>query len=787
MKKLITFLFVYVIFATGAKAQTSYTICGGSSATLQAPNPQNLASPHYTMTPGNIVTSNGVYVVSPTVTTTYTFLTQGTNSASAVVTTTSNITVNVNPQPSAVPTLTQTTCTSTVNAFNLNLTWTPSGSTGYTVSWTPIPNAVVYYAQQAATGIAPGSYTAVITADGGCSTVTSFTVLPQPTPVSLQVSPPLQFPYFLTCYQPTLNMGAVQPGNTYTWSHASTAPITGSVANISNVGTWTLTGTNPSSGCSNSITFSVAQNTSVPSSTLTPLLQNITCSLNSITNVSVIVSPTVNTWHQVMSPQGGTFSVLWPTSVYTPVGPGTYTHCAVDAISGCSTCKTFTVTSNQGFPTYSVTSPQNFTLGCTTKSVAIINIINAVTQPTAGGPVSYMLLGPQSGTLSPISAYTVNVPGTWTVVVHDNTNNCETRTAISILSNTFAPDISAIVPNQTLSCIIPVTTLQGMSQTNNVSYLWSFAGTPGTVPGQTISVITNSAAPTQTLVNNYTLTITDNNNTCKSTSIIPIYQNIFKPNVAISALMYSITCINQGLSLTNISSTGIPPNMSPVMPVIGYFWEGPSPQTPLQVSTTYYAQTPGVYTLTGKDLNNGCISTGTITITDARMYPAVSAPPPFLLPCPGQVIIFPVISGPQPSYGYTWNAPPNATISLPASYSVIVNSPGFYTVTVKDNSNSCSTQVVVPVYACVGLNENSLSNGMSVFPNPGSGIVNIHFDNVPANAMIEVFSSLGTLISRKQVATEKMQVDIQQQPSGIYLLRVQDGENTLKIFKVVKQ
>jgi gliding motility-associated-like protein len=684
----------------------NYAICWGQSIMVVPANYAALTNPSYTLQPLGLTNNTGSFVVSPTVTTTYTTIIKGLNSLNAVQTVTSVSTVSVNPQPSAAPTITQTSCTSTINAVNLNVTYTPNAVPGYTVSWLPIPNGVTNTATTDFTGgIAPGAYNATITTTDGCTTTTNFVINPIPDPAIITLNP-LGTNHVLTCTNPSIAITAMNPSYSYTWNNGLGSSFTTSTAvfNYTAQGTWTVFAFNPTSSCTATQIFSIGQNTVAPSSTVNPLFQNITCSLSSISTITAIANPTVNVTHQIMAPQGGTFTATSYTTVYTPGGIGTFTHCAINDVNGCSTCTTFTLTSNQGFPTYSVVSPQSFTLGCGTKSVATINIINAATTPTAGGPVSYTLISPgnttgiQSGTLSTQSSYTVDVPGTWTVVTEDNTNFCQTRVPISVLSNTFEPDISAIVPTQVLNCDVPKIILKGQSLTNNVGYLWMFPGTPGTQPGDTIMVSINKLAPSNSVVATFTLSVTNNNSTCKSFSVIPIYQNIFLPHVAITnGGTGSLTCNTSTITLTNESSTGIP--TIPMFPnqnyVIAYLWEGPTPQEPEQLKTTYLAATVGTYTLTAKDLNNGCIGTGTIAIGDNRNYPTLNkpaSPPAFILDCGSTgVSIAPIYNTTNTASSYNWTAPPGATLSANNTPSITVNQTGNYRVVVTNTLNGCGS------------------------------------------------------------------------------------------------
>ncbi|WP_317897389.1 gliding motility-associated C-terminal domain-containing protein [Aurantibacillus circumpalustris] len=683
----------------------NYAMCHGSSATIFPVNFAALANPVFSIQPGGTTNTTGSFVVTPSVTTSYTTFITGLNSVNAVQTITSVSTVTVNPQPTVAPTVTNTTCTNTVNAVNLNLFFNPVGSSpSYSVSWSPIPNGVGSSTQTTFTGgISPGLYTATLTTASGCSTTTSFSVNPLPDPAIIVLNPPGNS-HVITC-RSDVTLTPVNAAYNYTWS-SNVANFNGPVGVFTSTlaGNWLLIAQNPVSGCVASQTFAILQNTTMPASVLSPTFQTINCNIGSISTVTSAATPSINVTHQILSPQGGTFSVQSHTIAYNPGGIGTFTHCVVNDANGCSSCSTFTVSSSSGFPTYTVTSPQNFTLGCNSKSFAIVNIDGGATTLPPGGAVSYSIIGPPtstatpSGILSGISVYTVTVPGTWTVITKDNVSFCETRTPISILSNTFTPDVSAIVPRQILDCYVSKITLRGQSLTNNVSYLWNFSGNPGSLQGDTITANSLSLSPTNTLVQNYTLVVTNNNSTCKSNSVIPIYQNLFPPKAVISAGTGSLTCSIYTIVLTNQSSTTIPPlsGFQYNLPVTAYLWDGPSPQVQGQLQSTYIAATTGIYTLTARDLNNGCITKTTTTIFDYRKYPSVNKPippPPDTLDCGADFVsISPILEGSTNGYTYNWLAPFGTTISSPPYTATLkVTKIGDYRVTITNTLNGCAS------------------------------------------------------------------------------------------------
>jgi len=689
----------------------NYAICHGSSATIVPVNFAALSNPVFSIQPGGTSNTTGSFVVTPTITSSYTTFITGVNSVNAVQTITSVSTVTVNAQPSAAPTITNTSCTSTVNMVNLNVAFNPPGSTpGYSINWSPIPNGISTPSSQTSFtgGILPGLYNATITTTAGCSATTSFSIDPPPAQAVISLNP-LGLSHTITCYS-DVTLTALDAALNYTWS-SNVSVFNGPVGifTSSMAATWTLVAQNPLSGCMATQTLVVGLNTVTPVASITPSFQTINCNLNSVTTITATANPTVNVTHQILAPQGGTFSAQSHTLIYTPGGVGTFTHCVVNDANGCSTCNTFTVTSSFGFPTFSVSSPQNFTLGCNSTSCAAIHIDNGNTSLPPGGPVSYTVLPPGSSTVTPngplgsAAQYTVCAPGTYTVITKDNTSFCETRTPISILSNTFAPDISAIVPRQILDCYVPKITLKGQSTTNNVSYLWNFPGNPNSMQGDTVPVRTLSASPNVSFVANYTLIITNNSSTCKSTSVIPIFQNLYPPKAIMSAGATSLSCSIYTIVLTNQSTTGIPPatGFPNNLPVVAYTWNGPSPQVEGQLLTTYIAATAGIYTLTAKDLNNGCMTSTTTTIGDNRIYPNLnkpSAPPAFTLDCGASSrTVSPYISGPTAGFTYSWITVAGSTVSGATTATLTTNKIGNYRIIVTNTLNGCSSVAEVNV------------------------------------------------------------------------------------------
>jgi len=81
----------------------------------------------------------------------------------------------------------------------------------------------------------------------------------------------------------------------------------------------------------------------------------------------------------------------------------------------------------------------------------------------------------------------------------------------------------------------------------------------------------------------------------------------------------------------------------------------------------------------------------------------------------------------------------------------------------------------------VGVNELSTLNSFSFYPNPSSGILTI--DNKENNCEIVITNIIGEKVLSQKIQNEKLEIDLSNQPNGVYLLQVnsEKGNTTKKI------
>ena len=469
----------------------------------------------------------------------------------------------------------------------------------------------------------------------------------------LKAQPPCAFtltpsgPFSITCTN-TLILVTVAPANlSYTWTSLSGPPQNGTSASFTNTGTYTVAATG--TGCTGSTaTFAVVMNTVAPSTTVSPTSQAIDCNTTSAVTFSGTCSnPTVNMQHDWYSPinplpagppiatTNNTLSILSGN-----VPPGVYTLQTTNLVTGCKTIKTITVTSLSAYPTFSIGNTTNYSVGCVPLNSTTISIINALSTQTPAGVCSYTFLPPGFvGVVTPSvflgtnNSTVTTLPGTWTVIVQDNSNFCRSVLTVPIIQNTVAPNVSATVTTPTLTCFNPTVLGTGTTTTPFTSITWNVPSVPPNLSTSTVAIGIPANGP-NTSTNSltyasYTVVATNSNNACQSTSVVVIYQN-FKPpvssptiSIATPTAIYCKAAIAPVVLTTgNSTTTSGMTNAFASNP----FWEGPSPQTTVTGASSYSCYVPGVYSLTIQDSQNGCKHTGTVNVLDRTQPPVITYP-----------------------------------------------------------------------------------------------------------------------------------------------------------------
>ena len=553
------------------------------------------------------------------------------------------------------------------NVTSLVLTGSPSSGVSY--SWSG-PGIVSGGNTASPTVNQPGTYNLVVTnVSNGCSNSLS----PASVSVTQNNTPPSPAlnaigNATLSCAVTTVTLNAT-PASGFTYSWSGPGIVSGATtANpvVNQPGTYAVTATNSSSGCSNTVpaTIVVAQNGVAPIATTNNA--TLTCANTSLVLNGGPATGVTYSWTGPGIVSGAT------TANPTVNQPGNYILTVTSATNGCSNTSTSIVSQDITNPSPVISSANGNTLTC-----------NFTTLTLTGAPatgVTYSWSGPGIVSGATTANPVINLPGTYSLTTVNTINGCSNTlpVTVSISQNTTNPTagITTATGGSSITCASPSLTLNA-TPTTGVSYTWSG---PGIVSGAT------TANPVINQAGTYSLTVTDNVTGCtniitSASSTISIFSNTLIPTAQItSSGTMSITCTNTVLTINATASTA--------GPNITYTWTTTNGTISANGNTNAPSITAaGDYTLTVLDVINGCSSTAVITVTSNVALPTgVDAGASALLPCNTGTISITGTST-SPNVSYLWEGPGNYTANTAVAGNVSVG--GQYTLTVTDNITGC--------------------------------------------------------------------------------------------------
>lgn len=319
-------------------------------------------------------------------------------------------------------------------------------------------------------------------------------------------------------------------------------------------------------------------------------------------------------------------------------------------------------------------------------------------------------------------------PGTSTLyaVVGTNSLNCSNNTSIPV-QVVQGPNMTAST-NKQIICGGASATL---TATGATQYVWT--GGPST-PGYTVTPATSTT---------YTVLGSGSTNSCVTTKTVQV--NVFTPSVVISASTQ--ICINKSATLT-------------VSGANSYTWGSALGNAPTIVVTPATNTTYTVVALSNS-VSINCSNTLT-TFVQVNALPSVSISASKTTAICRGVTNTLTATGAQ---SYLWNTAATGstlavTPSVTTTYSVVGT-----------DANGCegTQQIFVNVSKCSGVNEASLDEVLSVYPNPNAGTFTIRSSS---DVILKLYNAIGQELQTLNInADTNLEVRINDLSAGIYFLK----------------
>lgn len=564
---------IYMAVAPEAEFTADATsVCAGATVTFTDQSANDPTSWAWDFGDGNTSTDQ-----NPT----HTYATAGTYTVTLVATNdfgedtetkTNYITVNANPTVSIVAP--QAYCAGETAQINA----TVSGATSY--SWSG-PNGYTASTQNVsianATANNSGTYTITVTSATSCVATASVSLTVNTNP-TLNVSN--GGPY---CEGATIALNANGNGGTaYSWSgpNGFTSNIQNpTIANADgdNAGTYTVTLTNTTTGCSVSAGTVVAVN-ALP--TLNASNNGPYCEGSTITLSANGTGGTAYAWS---GPNGYTANVANPTIANsTTANAGTYNVTLTNPTTGCSV-EASTIVNVNANP---VVTASNTGAYCAGQTIALSAVSSDATSFAWSGPNGYA-----SAQQNPVIANAVTNNGGSYTVVATNANNCSAQasTVVTVNANPTAnaSNTGAYCEGQTIA----------LQTTATGTYAWSGPnGFSSTLQNPTIANATDANAGTYTLV-------VSNANSCTAEATTVVVVNASPTVTASNTGGY---CADQTIVLSLVSADATL-----------FAWNGPNGFTSSVQNPEIANATPangGTYTVVVTNAN-GCTANATTDVT----------------------------------------------------------------------------------------------------------------------------------------------------------------------------
>lgn len=538
------------------------------------------------------------------------------------------------------------------NVSAASYTWTAPGGSSITSGVN----------SQSATGQGGGTYTVTINDPNSCGSPLSTAVVN----VTMNNTPPTASASAggaLTCATTNVTLsGSSSGGTNYSWSGPGIVSG-GSTANpvVNQPGTYNMTVTNPSNGCSANTSVVVAQNTTPPGASASAS-GVITCTNTSISLIAATTSGTSYNWSGPGIVSGG--------NTANPVvnQAGTY-NLTVTGPNGCTSNAAVNVTQNTSLP--NATASSGSTVTCSSSAVSLSASPAGLTYTWSASAGSSITGGANA------QSATANGPGPYNVFVYNPSNGCSATVSVSPIINNTPPAATASAGSGgVLTCTTSSLSLSG-SPSGSMSYSWSG---PGIVSGG------STANPVINQPGTYSLTVTNPANGCSANASTTISQNTVNPTVSIGPSSYTTTCASPTVQLTANSSTAS----------VSYSWQVPSTGSLNNTAIANpVASGTGVFTVMVTNTANGCSSAAAISqvFADAAV-PSVSLSATSLVLTCATTTVGVAATATGSSLTYSWSPSPmsGGNTSTP-----VFNAPGSYSLVVTNTGNSCSTNAGLSV------------------------------------------------------------------------------------------
>ncbi len=568
--------------------------------------------------------------------------------------------------------------TQTLDCNTLEVTLDGTGSevgTNITYLWTTGDGNIV----SGSNGLNPivdgdGTYQILVTnTDNGCTAISNVIVdLDNQTPVAVANAPTP-----LTCTSTLVSLdgnGSSAGGDfSYEWTTSNGNIVSGENSlspEVNLVGTYQLMVTNTINGCTEVASVDVIIDGDLPNADA-GVADDLTCVTNEIT-----LSGTAST--------GSNFTYLWTTSDGNIVSgddglnpivdaTGTYQLLVSDLDNGCTAISTVLVEEDIESPDVSADAPASLT--CIVSTVDL-----SATNNVTGNNFTYLWTTSDGNIVSGENGLTptVNAAGNYVLEITNTTNGCTSTVSVDVPIDNQEPTADAGASME-VTCGVTEVTLDGSGSDTGANFIYEWTTSDGNI----ISGV-DSLSPIVGATGTYQLEVTNTLTGCTSVAEVFVDEDIEDPT-AVAGLPQTLSCASTSAQLNGNGSSFGSNFIYEWTTLDGNIVSGENTLTP-------EINAPGEYQIQVTNIDNGCVATEVVTVSQDSNAPIAEAGLDDLLNCNITSLI---LDGSGSSQGleftYEWSTSNGNIVSGGTTLNPEINAPGDYQIVVTNVVNGCST------------------------------------------------------------------------------------------------
>ncbi len=524
-----------------------------------------------------------------------------------------------------------------------------------------------------------GDYLLTITnLTNNCSSTESISVTQDAdVPITSIVTPDV-----LNCTTTTLNLdaSASSQGSEFSYEWTTTNGVIDADANtlspqISTAGDYLLIITNLTNNCSSTESISITQDADLPiTSIVTPdVLNCTTTTLNLDATASSQGLEFLYEWtssNGVIDADANTLSPQISTE-------GDYLLTITNLTNNCISSESISVTQDAAVPLTSIAVPE--VLNCEMTSINL-----DATASSQGSEFSYEwtssngVIDADETTLSP----QISAAGDYLLTITNLTNNCTNSESISVTQDTDVPLTSIAIP-EVLNCETTSISLDASASSQGSEFLYEWTTSSGNIVADG-----NSLTPLIDEDGVYNLLITNTLNSCSSTEIVEVFQDIENPDLSITPPL-ELNCAIQSVDLVASSNTSSD---------LQYEWTSLDGVLNTNNQAIVSTNTAGTYQVLLTNLANQCTAMEQVVLTQDTISPMAMIESFDILTCTNLTANLDASASSNGStIDYTWSTP-DGNILEENLLSATVNEAGIYELSVFNTQNECSASTFIEVF-----------------------------------------------------------------------------------------